>query len=84
MDHVVRDAPRASPTEAQPDLIIFGLHAAGAQAELKPSVCQEIDRCGFTRYEHRMAEIVVEHVRSNRRWFVASAARTSAGIRSVR
>ncbi|HET6234161.1 MAG TPA: hypothetical protein VFE41_04195 [Acetobacteraceae bacterium] len=54
--------PGAPAIEAQPGLLIFRLDAAGAQAELEPSVREKVDRRGFTRDQNRMAKVVVQHI----------------------
>src|SRR5260221_13664565 len=54
--------PGAPSIEAQARLVIFRLDAARAQTELQPSVRQEVDCRSFTRDQHGMAEIIVEHV----------------------
>jgi hypothetical protein len=54
--------PGGSPIKGQPGLVIFRLDAAGAQPELQPPIRQEVDRSGFTRDQHGMAQIVVEDV----------------------
>ena len=50
----------ASGIEAQPSLVVFGLHVAGAEAELQPAVAQEIQGRRLARDQHGVAEVIVE------------------------
>ena len=50
----------ASRIEAQPSLVVFGLHVPGAEAELQPSVAQEIQGRCLARHQHGVAEVIVE------------------------
>jgi hypothetical protein len=54
--------PGASAIEAQPRLMVFGLDVPSPQAELQATFAQEVDGRRLTRHQHRMAEIVVEHI----------------------
>ena len=57
--------PGAGRIEAQPRLVVFGSHVSGAQAELKSAIGQEVDCRRLTGYQHRVAQVIVEHMRAN-------------------
>lgn len=57
--------PRASRVESQPRLVVFGLDAPRAQAELKPPLGKQVDRRRLARDQHGMAQVVIEHVRAD-------------------
>ena len=57
--------PGCSTIESEARFVVFGSNAAGAQAKLKASLRQKIDCRGFTRDEHRMAEVVIKNTRAN-------------------
>jgi hypothetical protein len=50
--------------EAQPGLVVFRFDAAGAEAELQPPVGQQVDRRGLARDQHRVPQIIVQHIRA--------------------
>src|SRR6266542_5557478 len=57
--------PCAAWIEAQAGLLVFGLHVPGAKTEFQSTVGQEVHGGGFARHQHGMAEVVVEHRRTD-------------------
>ena len=55
--------PDGTSIKVYAKLFIFGSDAAGAEAKFKSSICQEVDRRGFTSDKHGVAQVVVQHVR---------------------
>ena len=54
--------PRGSVVKGQPRLLIFGLHVPGTQSEHETTSRQEVDCRSLSRHQHRVAEVIVEHV----------------------
>ena len=57
-----RSIRRTSRLEAQPRLVVLGLHIPCTDAQLEASLRQEIDGRRLPRHKHWVAEIVVEHI----------------------
>jgi hypothetical protein len=55
--------PGGTSIKVQAKLFIFRSDAASAEAKFKSSICQEIDRRGFTSDKHGVAQVIVQHVR---------------------
>src|SRR5689334_24197666 len=73
--------PDDTSIKIQANLFIFRSDAASAEPKFKSSICQEIDRRGFTSNKYGVAQVIVQHVRPHPELFrCASAAVTSAGI----
>ena len=55
--------PDGASIKVQANLFIFRSDAASAEPKFKSSICQQIDRRGFTSDKYGVAQIIVQHVR---------------------